>query len=472
MFSFLLFLRGSAPLRETFSSFLNRQLRHTRPYRPLKRQPAIAVLFGSALLFCFCPSSKIATAQSAQDWWQRSAEFRTRYYSVKTDLSEARAEHLGAHMDVTFESYRQLFAGLKSRVPRSMDLYLFKNQSDYHRVLEAKFKAVGTGSWGMAITRRGETSLVAWEGKYSLSAMESVLQHEGFHQFARYLFPKLPSWANEGLAEVFQRGVAVDGKIILGEVSKNDLRMLTAATKQRRFRSFSQFFTMDQRVWNQHVQRGEANTNYLQAWCMVHFFLYADQARHQGAFMDFLIGLNQELPWQEAFVRAFGSPNFSALEKNWLAYINGLQPVDYREIIRRLDFLAAGMKALHQQKVYPINLIDLQQALAKTKFTHTSNLFEKPRTMRADEAQNYQVPAGRQKSKQQAFHLVDTKGKPVAAPRDDKAAAKLRRRLTRQPLQIVTIGLEPKNLIVRWKRTGKQGLQPILEAQAVVSAVK
>ena len=329
------------------------------------------------VLFFFLLLQPLATshAQTAQQWWSRAPQFRTRYYHVKTDLTESDAQHLAEHMDITFEAYAQLFSGLKARRPRSLDLYLFANQIDYNEVLREKFRAVGTGSWGMAITRRGETSLVAWQGDYSLTDMESVLQHEGFHQFARYLFPKLPSWANEGLAEVFQRGVEVDGKIVLGEVSPRDLMMLDKATKERQFRPFAQFFTMDQRVWNQHVQFGQANTNYLQAWCLVHFFLYADDAKYQPAFLEFLVGLNRELPWQDAFVRAFGSPNFEAMQEKWLDYIGELQPADYRETIRRLEFLADGHERAAQAGSLPAVDRGTASRISKLEFRHDSDLF-------------------------------------------------------------------------------------------------
>lgn len=409
--------------------------------------------------------AQAAFAQSAQHWWAQSPEFRTRYYHVKTDLSQSNARHLAEHMDITFEAYARLFTGLKARQPKSLDLYLFAKQQDYNSVLREKFRANGTGSWGMAITRRGETSLVAWQGDYSLTDMESVLQHEGFHQFARYLFPRLPSWANEGLAEVFQRGVEVDGKIILGEVSPRDLTMLFKATKTRQFRSFAQFFTMDQRVWNQHVQYGEANTNYLQAWCLVHFFLYADEARYQPAFMDFLVGLNRELPWQEAFVRAFGTPDFSAMEQKWLEYVAELQPADYRETIRRLDFLAAGMKTLNEQEIYPLSLDELQSELQKLGFQHDSNLFEKPRKMKADEDKLYRAAAGKTPADQGKFAIVDRKGQLVEAPTEEKALARLHRQISKRPLRIVTVGLEPRNLVVEWKRAGKKGFRPILATE-------
>ena len=429
-----------------------------------ERESNIKPICFCVLLLLLCLFSNPAIAQPAQAWWARSPEFRTRYYNVKTDLSVQDARHLAGHMDITFEAYARLFAGLNARGPKSLDLYLFANQNDYNRVLMQKFRAVGAGSWGMAITRRGETSLVAWQGDYSLTDMESVLQHEGFHQFARYLFPKLPSWANEGLAEVFQRGVEVDGTIVLGEVSPLDIAMLAKATKERQFRSFAQFFTMDQRVWNQHVQYGQANTNYLQAWCLVHFFLYADESKYQPAFMDFLVGLNRELPWEEAFVRAYGTPNFAAMEEKWLTYVEELQPADYRETIRRLDFLAAGMKSLHAQEVYPLSLEELQSELRQAKFTYDSNFFEKQIQLKADEEANFRVAAGKKPGACE-FRLVDAKGKIVAKPKDEKAWARLKRKLARQPLNIVTSGMVPKNLIVSWKRAGKKGILPVLTAE-------
>ncbi|MEM8947060.1 MAG: hypothetical protein AAGD11_17940 [Planctomycetota bacterium] len=451
--------RANVP-RANFRALLTVTL-YFHQYRPIASSTsttAVRVLF-------FLLIASVTRAQDAQHWWAHSPEFRTRYYNVKTDLTESDARHLATHMDITFEAYARLFAGLKARTPKSLDLYLFADQQDYNAVLAEKFRAVGTGSWGMAITRRGETSLVAWQGKYSRTDMESVLQHEGFHQFARYLFPRLPSWANEGLAEVFQRGVEIDGKIVLGEVSPRDLLMLTKATEQRQFRSFAQFFTMDQRVWNQHVQYGQANTNYLQAWCIVHFFLYADGAKYQPAFMDFLVGLNRQLPWQEAFVRAYGSPDFSAMEQKWLDYVVALQQADYRETIRRLEFLAAGMRRLHEDQVYPLSISELQSALLKFDFEHRSDLFEKPRKMSASDATLFRAAAGNSAESQIAFRLTDAKGKPVEMPNSENAKAKLMRKLSRQPLQITTVGLEPRELVVRWKRAGKGSFQPMLSTE-------
>ncbi len=413
----------------------------------------------------FHTPAPILSAQTAQQWWARSPEFRTRYYHVKTDLKQTDARHLAEHMDVTLEAYVKLFSGLKARRPRSLDLYLFANQRDYNAVLRERFQANGAGSWGMSITHGDETSLTAWRGDFSRTEMESLLQHEGFHQFAAYLFPKLPSWANEGLAEVFKRGVEVDGQIVLGEVSPRDLMMLEKATEERQFRPFAQFFTMDQQVWNQHVQFGQGNTNYLQAWCLVHFFLYADGAKYQPAFLEFLVGLNHELPWEEAFVRAFGTPQFEAMEKIWLDYVGRLQPADYRETIRRLEFLAAGMQQLQHQQVYPLTFSELKNELQELNFQHESELFGKPIKMQSDDESLYHAAAGKPRAQKVTFKLVDSTGLSVERPSDEQTLAELYGQLAKQPLRIVTDGLEPSELVVQWKQAGKDTIQPFLTTE-------
>ena len=43
--------------------------------------------------------------------------------------------------------------------------------------------------------------------------MAVIMQREGFHQYAAILFPGLPLWANEGFAELFEKGVVIDGDI-------------------------------------------------------------------------------------------------------------------------------------------------------------------------------------------------------------------------------------------------------------------
>ena len=81
------------------------------------------------------------TLYAQGDWWQRSPQFRTRYYNVKTDLGPEQAKEIANHLDRTFESYLALFAGLKLRRLAKLDVYVFATQQDYLAVLRQRFPA-------------------------------------------------------------------------------------------------------------------------------------------------------------------------------------------------------------------------------------------------------------------------------------------------------------------------------------------
>ena len=165
------------------------------------------------------PGAQLRAADRAADWWARAAVYQTKYYAVKSDLAPADARALGAHMDATFESYMLLFSKLpiQLRRPARLALYLFADQEDYLVVSAVRFGADAAGSGAQCITRGQQIAITTFRGDKSIESMKSSLQHEGFHQVARHFFPRLPPWADEGLAVLFGRGVMVGRTLALGE---------------------------------------------------------------------------------------------------------------------------------------------------------------------------------------------------------------------------------------------------------------
>lgn len=394
------------------------------------------------------------------DWWQRSREFRTRYYSVKTDLPENEASLLADHLDVTADAYRAIFANLRVK-PALLGVFLFADQQDYSHVVRTQFQTDPTGTWGLCITRNHRIALVAWRDKNDVQAMQRVLQHEGFHQFASHLFPRIPPWANEGLAELFERGVVINGSMVLGEVGAEDQRMLNTAAASDQLVPFQNIFTMPAREWGAHVRQGNPHLNYVQAWSMVHFFLYADDGKYQQPFLRFLVALNQGQPWEPAFVGAFGMPDFLVMERMWREYIENLAVTDYRETIRRLDFLAAGLLELRERGSHVQTMEDLRLGLQSIDFTYESNLFGKSQVLSAANAQLFQVPSAGNAKVRPVFELVDNRDR---KPLPSSAASPKRRASARthSPLNIVTRGMIPQDFKVRWNRV-KADYEPVLE---------
>ncbi len=406
--------------------------------------------FAGMLIFvCFADRAGAQPALPGQvgDWWARAPVIRSKYYTVKTDIAEEDAKALVQHIDATFESYMALFSKLPVRLrrPATLQLYLFATERDYMQVLAARFNDDGTGSWGKCISVGNSISLVAWKGRHTVEQMKAVLQHEGFHQVARHLFPGLPSWANEGLAEFFERGVVVGGKLALGEFPERDKRRLIEAVNQKSIVPLARFLAIDQAQWNAQVRLGNVTMNYVQAWSIVHFFILAENGKYEKNFMAFLVQLNQGTDWKVAFIGAFGTPDFQAMEQKWLAHVQGMPPTDYKETVRRLDFLAAGMAELRIQDVFPASLDELKAGLQKIRFTHTSDLFGQQRPMSAGDAEVFEIPHA-DANEQCRFVLVDSRG---------RIPSNYQLRRDPVPLNIATAGTDLYTLVVLWTKRGR-----------------
>ena len=51
-----------------------------------------------------------------------------------------------------------------------------------------------------------------------------------------------------------------------------------------------------------------------QAWSLVHFFLYAQDARWQKQFLSFLDRLNRGASWESAFQQVFGTSEYTEIQ--------------------------------------------------------------------------------------------------------------------------------------------------------------
>jgi len=393
-------------------------------------------------ILCGLLGAQARAADRAQDWWTRAAVCQTKYYAAKSDLEAADATALGTHMDATFESYLLLFSKLpiQLRRPARLSLYVFADQEDYLAVLATRFGSNGTGSGAQCITRGQQIAIATYRGDKSIENMKSSLQHEGFHQVARHFFPRLPPWADEGLAVLFGRGVMVGDTLALGEYTPRDKVRLMAAIEGNRLRPFDQFFAVTGKQWGEQLHEGAAGENYLQAWSLVHYCLFAENRKYEPGFLAFLVQLNRGIDWRAAFVNAFGTPDFRAMEHKWQNYVQTTSTTDYRETLRRLDFLAAGMTKLYAQNIHPASFDELRTKLQELGFEHTSKLFGQARLMSARRIEAFEVPGegGRHKPR---FVLVDGRGHAADARQPHGAA---------RPLSIMTTGLD----IEQFRATG------------------
>jgi hypothetical protein len=228
--------------------------------------------------------------------------YETRYYTIHTDLGADDAREACIRMTRMFEEYRRRTAGFSGEVHRRFDFYLFQKQADY---MEAGGLPRSAGVF------TGDT-LMAVAGDRITGRTWHVVQHEGFHQFAKAVIRgELPSWLNEGLAEYFGEATFTGDTFVSGVIPFDRLKHLKKEINDGRLKSLDDMMHMSHGAWNGNL----AIENYDQAWSMVHFLVHGDDGKYQQAMVRFIVLLGNGQKWQSAWQQTFGDS--SGFEKRW-----------------------------------------------------------------------------------------------------------------------------------------------------------
>ena len=353
------------------SAWDDRGLRFVLGFRHLKVANArcrIAVLGFCLLLFTSTVSAQQRQAQLA--WWERAQEEKVGHYWIKTDLPAAEANALARHLNFMYGEYSKRLASMPVRAQEKLNVLIFKQHDDYVLTLRARFGVNPTGTGGMFFVTPNGSGLAFWTEDLPHRRVEHVIQHEGFHQFAYSRFgDDLPIWVNEGLAEFFGESVVVGDTLIIGQSTPRVLEAVKQAIERNAYHPFQTMLRMTPAQWNTAVSNGSATLNYGQAWSMVHFLVYGDGGKYVGPFETYLKHLNNGLPSEQAFIRAFGN-DIEGFERQWRQYALAAKPSAFVSAMERIEFLAEGTLELSKRGIYPKSLQELRDALQEADFTH------------------------------------------------------------------------------------------------------
>ncbi len=230
--------------------------------------------------------------------------------------------------------------------------------------------------------------------------------------------------------------------------------MLSAASKQRALKKFDEFMSMDGAEWNGQIQSGTAGLNYAQAWALVHFFLYAENARFQKGFVQFLSHMNQGDSWGNAFMKAFGTRNYESLQTKFLEHIETIRPTDFLLTLQRLEFLAEGTIALAERGIYPVTLEEMRTELQKIGFEHKIGRGLDQMTILATDPASFLIPRS-QRVEAAVFDLLPPPEEPKKGRQGTTRKPQRKGKSLPLPARIVTSGLMPRTFGVDWKRDRK-----------------
>jgi hypothetical protein len=267
-----------------------------------------------------------------------------------------------------------------------MPLYVLRKRGDYEAFLKG-FDVNAKNTAGVFFRTDKGTGLATWvEGQQRLT-MYSVLQHEGFHQFAdARIMNGLPPWVNEGIADYFGEGVVVNGKLKLGLLDRERLRRVRRAVKAGEAIGFGELMRMDNAEWNKRVAGGDQSAPLLydQAWSICYFLIHGGKdggplqtevrGRRVDALEAYLLILNEEYvrnPRKDARPAAFKevfSNNVRRFRKEWEEGLKELKPDPWLSSLRHVQILASAFKTLHAERAKIDNLAQVQGKLRNDLF--------------------------------------------------------------------------------------------------------
>lgn len=308
-------------------------------------------------------------ASAAADGLNDLDTYSSRFYRIHTNLTKVQAAEYGAHMDLVYASYSKRFQSLRGKKQGPQNLYLLRSQRDYLQTL-ADLGINGTGTGGVFFWG-GSTGLATWvEGKPRGRTL-AVLQHEGFHQFARArLGDELPIWVNEGLAEYFEHSIVVAGKFRTGIMAGDRLAAVQRAVQGGTAIAFDTLLNTTHAEWNRFVASGSSRggLQYAQSWLIVHFLAHGDEGRFAKAFNQYLVALSGGRDHTVAFRTAFGTLDTAPFARRWERFLKDAEPDNFSETVNRVQFLAAGMARTSPEGQWPETLEQLKAQLVRATF--------------------------------------------------------------------------------------------------------
>lgn len=363
--------------------------------------------------------------------------YNSRSYVIQSDLPADEVRLYAAHMDKVFAEYQARFSSFRSKRSGPMPLFLFRTQQGYMTYL-ASHNIDATNSGGMFFVRANGQGLATFVEGSTREASYSVLQHEGFHQFAyNYIGGDLPIWANEGLAQYFEDGIIVKNAMKLGIANKQRIDRVRHALETGKAIDFDRLLAISGEEWSATLARDPAKAVllYAQSWSVVYFLVHGDNGKYRQAFERYLKLVGSGRESTRAFPEAFGSSDTAPFRRRWEQFALKQEPDDLTTALSRLEFLSAGLKFLHaRNEPAPQNLAELKDRLQRIGFRLTRTSHGMSEDISAADDTNFVYPRG--KAEPVPFLLL-------APARNDL------------PPRLQAPGLKPEPTLV-WQRQGDE----------------
>lgn len=262
----------------------------------------------TAILSVVLLSSSSAAARGlpgAKDKW---IELRTPHFVFFSDSRESVVEELARDLEQLNATLGQIAPVLDSPVPTYIYMFSSDRRFDPYKPLYGGKPAAVNGYF----LPQADANYIALNGDTSYARPRETLFHEYTHYVMRNNFGTLPTWFNEGIAELYSTFLVENGEAKIGLAVREHVYWL----RRHSLIPLRQLFTIDPHAaeYNEGERRG---VFYAQSWALVHYLMIGNPERLPQVKRY----LAEEPLAETAFADAFGATAYETLESELTAYV-------------------------------------------------------------------------------------------------------------------------------------------------------
>ena len=153
-------------------------------------------------------AQRLASAFRQRAWTIQEGKIR-----IVSDIDPDTRVETFAKTRWLFSTIELVFDGMRTRRPSDgVEVFYAGDRNDYLSLIAVEAKADGSNTAGMAAYGGRRTMLfvkgLAWR----------TIQHEAWHASRSVFIPDMPTWLDEGVAEVFEHGTFLEDQFVIGGV--------------------------------------------------------------------------------------------------------------------------------------------------------------------------------------------------------------------------------------------------------------
>jgi tetratricopeptide (TPR) repeat protein len=286
----------------------------------------------------------VANAAKPQAW----IEVRSPHFVVVSDANEKRARRVALQFELIRAVFQKSFPRARVDPVGQVTVLAAKDEKSLKNLLPEFWEEKGQLHPDGIFVRGPEKNFVALRVDVPSEDAYHTIYHEYVHLLMSLNVAWLPTWLNEGIAEVYGNSFIGEKAVHLGRPSAAHLALL----RQGRLLPLDVLLGVDHSS-PYYNEADKASIFYAQSWALTHLLMLGDRMQHRQKLVEFVGLINNGMDQREALERTLG--DLKTLDARLKAYIQqptlGYVRIEPPEDIKQEEFTVRELSVAESDAV-------------------------------------------------------------------------------------------------------------------------